>query len=260
MEFKPVFYACLVLCVFVFFEVLFSIRKNSLLKICFLLILSSLFVMNYFSIVPVENRLQFVLVKAMRLIYACSTMLAIIHMVTPKIPRWIIGIISISTVFLIGIRVFFFNEIDIEGQSPSANQVFSVGHEFYTPHPVMRYIAFTLVTVAVGITFYYYRRFFMKMNKEAVYYKQLSRWIISIVLPFFLLTIFGVLGIFHVFQQSASHYLFSFFSCTIVFSILFRPRFLNSTSYFDALVPATARNTDSKLPHLPAAHNIDRGW
>lgn len=231
MEFKTLFYACLVLCVFVFFEVLFTIRKNSLLKICFLLIISSLFVMNYFSFVSVDNRVQFVLVKSMRLIYVCSTMLAVIRLVTLKIPRWIIGVIAFSAVFLIGLRIFFFNEIDIESQSPFSNQVFSVGREFYTPYPAIRVSAFILVSLAVAITFYYYRRFFMKMNKESIHYKHLSRWIISMVVPFFLLTIFGVLGIFNVFQQSASPYLFLFFSVTIIFSILLRPRFLNTTSY-----------------------------
>jgi hypothetical protein len=230
MEFKPLFYAYLVLCVIVFFEVLFTIRKNSPLKICFLLIISSLFVMNYFSYVSVLNRLQFVLVKSMRLIYVCSTMLLIINLVTPKIPRWIIGITVFSVFFLVGLRIFHFDDIAIESQTPFSSQIFSVGPEFYSPIPIARYSVLALAGIGVALTFYYYRQFLLKMNKEDIYYKPLSRWMISMVLPLFLLVIFGVLGLLNVFHESASPYLFSFFSCTIICSILLRPKFLNTKS------------------------------
>jgi hypothetical protein len=233
MEFEPLVYVCLVLCVTVFLEVLFTFRKNSLLKVCFLLIISSLFVMNYLTYVGVESRLQFVAIKSMRVVYVCSTMLAVIYLVSPKIPRWIISIIMLSVFFAISLRIFYFNEINIENMSPAANQVFSVGPEFYSPHIVARNIVFSLVIVAISITFYYYRLFLLKLDREAAYYKYLSRWIISMVVPFFLLTIFGVLVNLNILDESTSSYLFSFFSCTIIFSILLRPRFLNKTSYLE---------------------------
>jgi len=237
MEFRLIFFAYLALCAFVFFEVLIKFRKNSLLKICFLLILSSLFIMNYFSYAGVSNRLQFVLVKSMRIIYVCSTMLTIIHLVTPKIPRWIIGMTVFSVVFLIGMRVFYFNEIAIKTPASFSSQVFSVGPEFNVPIPFVRYPAFVLAALVAAITFYYYRLFFLKMNRENIYYKQLSRWIISMVVPFFLLVIFAALGCLDVFQESMSPYLFSIFSCTIIFSILFRPKFLNTTSSLNEQIP-----------------------
>jgi len=231
MEFKLLFFAYLALCAIAFFEVLLTIRQNSLLKICFLLILSSLFVMNYYSYVGVSTRLQFIVVKCMRIIYVCSTMLTIIHLVTPKIPKWIIGFIAFSVCFLIGLRIYYFNQIAIENLNTISSQIFSVGPEFYSPIPAARYAALVLATVGAGVTFYYYRQFFLKMNREDIYYKHLSRWIISMVLPFFLLIIFGAMGNMEFFQDSVSPFLFSIFSCTIIFSILFRPKFLNTTTY-----------------------------
>ena len=231
MEFKPIFYAYLVLCVIVFFEVLITIKKNSLLKICFLLIIASLFVMNYFSYISVTSRLQFVLVKCMRLIYVCSTMIAVIHLTTPKIPRWIIAAIIIFSFFLIGLRIFNFNEIAIETKEPFSSHIFSVGPEFSTPYPFARYAVFLLATLVTALTFYYYRKFILKMNKEEIYYKQFYRWIISMVIPFFLLVIFGVFGTLQIVDESLSPYLFSLFSGITIFSILFRPKLLNTTSY-----------------------------
>ncbi|HMF70215.1 MAG TPA: hypothetical protein VK616_02010 [Flavitalea sp.] len=237
MEFRLIFFAYLALCAFVFFEVLVKFRKNSLLKICFLLILSSLFVMNYLSYTGVSNRFQFVLVKSMRIIYVCSTMLAIIRLVTPKIPRWIIGMTVFSVIFLIGIRMFYYKEIAIKSPASFSGQVFSVGPEFNAPIPFVRYPAFALAALVAAITFYYYRLFFLKINREDIYYKQLSRWIISMVVPFFLLVIFAALGILDVFEESMSPYLFSTFSCTIIFSILFRPKFLNTASSLNEQIP-----------------------
>ena len=157
-------------------------------------------------------------------------MLAIIHLVTPKIPRWIIGMTTISIFFLIGMRIFYFKEIAIKSPATFSGQVFSVGPEFNNPIPIVRYPAFILAALVAAITFYYYRLFFLKINREDVYYRQLSLWIISMVVPFFLLVIFAGLGILDVFQESMSPYLFSIFSCTIIFSILFRPKFLNTVS------------------------------
>lgn len=233
MKFEPLFYVYLVLCVTVFLEVLLNFRKNTFLKTCFLLIISSLFVMNYFAYTGVESRVQFVVTKSMRVIYVCSTMLAIVHLVSPKIPRWVIAIIVPSAIFAIGLRIFLFNQINLQNQPLQANQVFSVGAEFNSPHLVARYLVFALVIVAMAITFYYYRLLLMRINRESVHYKPLIRWIIAMVVPFFLLTIFGVLGTLNVLPESVSFYLFSFFSCTIIFSILARPRFLNTTSYLE---------------------------
>jgi hypothetical protein len=93
----------------------------------------------------------------------------------------------------------------------------------------VRYPVLTLVALATSITFFYYRRFFLRMNKEDASYKQFSRWIISLVLPFFLLIVFGILGILQIFTEPISPYLFVFFSCTIIFSILLRPKSLNTS-------------------------------
>lgn len=243
MDFKPLFYACLVLCVIVFFEVLVNLRKNPLLKVCFLLIIVSLFVMNYFSYVTVGTRVQFVFVKFMRLVYVCSTMLAVVHLVTSKIPRWLILLTTFAFFFFTGLRIFKFNDIDIESQAPYANQIFSIGREFHTPSPMARNIALVLVSLAVVITFYHYRKFLLKINRENTHSGYLSGWIISIVLPFFLLTIFGVLGLLNVFQPYVSPLLFSLFSCTIIFSILLRPRFLNDTAYGVGLFTSPIKTT-----------------
>lgn len=231
MELKAVFYACLLLCIIAFIDVLISVKQNRSLKVCLLLIIISLFVMNYFSFVTVANRLQLVLVKTMRLVYATSTMLLMINLVTPKIPKWIITFTTLSAIFLVGLRIFYFHEIDIESQVSHSSQVFSVGPELYNPSMILRYSVFTLASIVVGITFHYYRRFFVSMNREDLHYRPLSRWIISIVMPFFLLIIFGILGLLNIFPDDASPYLFAIFSCTIVFSILLRPKFLNKNSF-----------------------------
>jgi hypothetical protein len=237
MEFRPLFYAYLILCVIVFFQVVFTLRKNSLLKICFLLIISSLFVMNYYSYISVSNRLQFVLVKCTRIIYVCSTMLAVIQLVTPKIPRWIIGITMLSVFFLIGLRIHYFNEIVLESQAPFSSHIFSVGPEFHSTLPVARYAVFALVILVTAITFYYYRQFIFKMNREDLHYRHFCSWIISMVVPFYLLVIFGLLGNLRILEPFLSPYLFSVFSCMIIFSILFRPKLLNTTSYFPLQPP-----------------------
>lgn len=228
MEFKPLFYTSLLLCVIVFFEVLVRARKNSLQKICFLLIISSLFMMNYFSCAAIQSKLQFVLVKYMRIIYVCSTMILIVSLVSSKIPKWITSLIIISVFFSVDLRIFNYNEINIGNKAAFSNQVFSVGPEFYYPLPIARYLALGLSIIGAGLTYYYYRRFFMKMNREDVNYKYLCWWMVSMILPFLLLIIFGLLGNFGALQEFLSPYLFSIFSFTIIFSVLFRPKFLNT--------------------------------
>ena len=232
MEFKLLYFAYLVLCVIAIFDILFTIRKNSLLKICFLLIIFSVFVMNYFTYISITNRFQFVLVKCMRLVYACSLMLAVIHLVTGRIPRWVTGIITFSTIFLIGIRIYFFDRIAIDVQSPLASQIFAVGPELNSPAPFARYAVFALAALVTALTFYYYRVFLLTMSIENIDHKHFSRWILSMVIPFFLLVIFGILGTLNLYPQSLSQYLFSLFSFIVIFSILFRPKMLNTTSYF----------------------------
>lgn len=224
MESQLLFLPNLVLCVIVFLDILFTFKESSLLKVCFLLIIASLFVMNYFAYTGVTTRFQVVVVKSMRIIYACSTMLAIIHLVTPKIPRWIVWFIVFSVAILIGIRIFYYNQIDIESLSHLPNQVFSVGWEMYAPKLVARYTVFGMAAVAIAIAFYYYRLFVLRINLESPYSRHLFWWIISLTVPFFLLTIFGILGTMRVYNQKFSSYLFSFFSCIIIFTILLRPR------------------------------------
>ncbi|MEP7256886.1 MAG: hypothetical protein ABI687_00815 [Flavitalea sp.] len=86
-----------------------------------------------------------------------------------------------------------------------------------------------------AITFYYYRLFFLKLNKENIHFRHLSLWIIAMVAPFFLLLIFSVLGMLHITDESIAPYLFSVFSGIIIFSILLRPKFLNSAGSLNDL-------------------------
>lgn len=235
MEPKLLFYTNLVLSAIVFLEVVITVRKNTFLKVCFLLIIASLFTMNYFAITEVANRFEFVFVKAMRLLYACSTLLILVYMVNPKIPKWLIWLITFSCITIIGLRIYYFDQINIENFARMPNQVFSVGPEFYTSKPVARIAVFGLAVTGISIAFYYYRLFLMRINYESAHYKHLSRWIVSLVVPFFLLTIFGMLGNLGLFSQTLSAYLFSFFNCVIIFSLLLRPRILNTGSLRDII-------------------------
>lgn len=231
MEPRLFLYVNMVLCTIVFFEVLFTFRKNSLLKVYFLLIIGSLFAMNYFASTGVASRPWFLVSVAMRIIYVVSTILAIIHLVHGKIPRWFIWFAGLSVPFILGIRVYYYDQIDIEKLSHLPNQVFTVGTEFYTPKPGIRFTIIAIAMSAIIIAYYYYRLFLMRINRESPYYKQLTRWIVSLVIPFFLLTIFGIMGGLGMFSQTLSAYLFSFFNCIIMFSFLLRPRILNTRSY-----------------------------
>jgi hypothetical protein len=232
MQFKLLFLVYIVLCIIALFDVLFTMRKNSLLKICILLIISSLFVMNYFSYLNTLNRFQILMVKCVRIVYACSTMLIVVQQVTPKIPKWIIGITTFSAIFLIGLRIFFFERIIVDSQSPFASQIFAVGPEFDSPVPFAKYSVYALVVFATLLTFYFYRKFFMAMSIDDFNYKLITRWILSLVIPFFLLVIFGIVGSLQMYEHSTSAYLFSLFSFIVIFAIMFRPKFLNTTSYF----------------------------
>jgi uncharacterized membrane protein YfcA len=233
MEPRLFFYVNLVLSAIVFLEVLFTFRKNSFLKVYFLLIIGSLFAMNYFACTGVTTRLRFIVAISMRIVYVVSTILAIIHLVNAKIPRWFILLIVFSVPIMIGTRVYYYDQIDIEKLSQLPNPVFSVGSELYTPKLGARYTIFALAITAIIITYYYYRQFLMRINRESPYYKQITRWIISLVIPFFLLTIFSILGNLGMFSQMVSSYLFSFFNCIILFSFLLRPRIMNTRSYPD---------------------------
>jgi hypothetical protein len=229
MPFKLTFLLCIVLCVIALFDVLLSMRKNSLLKICVLLIIASLFVMNYFSYLDNVNRLQVALIKCARVVYACGTILIVIQHVTPKIPKWIIGIITLSVVFLIGLRIFYFDRLAVDSNSPFASQIFTVGPELSSPIPLARNLVYGVVVFFTLLTFYFYRKFFMVIKLDDDNYKVTRRWIISLVIPFFLLVVFGILGSLRLYEQSLSAFLFSLFSFIAIFAILFRPRLLNIT-------------------------------
>src|SRR5690349_1303434 len=229
MPFKLLFLIGIVLCTITLFDVLLSMRRNSLLKICMLLIIASLLVMNYFSYLGDLNRMEILIVKCARIIYACGTVLIIIQHVTPKIPKWIIGIVLLSVVFLIGLRIFFYDRILPGVHSPDTSQVFSIGPELRSPIPLIRYAVYGLVVFFTFLTFYFYRKFFMRITLDDANYKLIRRWIVSLVLPFFLLVIFGILGSLQLYSNGFSAVLFPLFSFTAISAILFRPRLLNTS-------------------------------
>ncbi|MBL7698985.1 MAG: helix-turn-helix domain-containing protein [Chitinophagaceae bacterium] len=237
MEFKPLYYSCLVLCVIIFFEVLINIRKNSLLKVCFLVIVASLFVMNYFSYNDVSNRAQLILIKISRGVYLTSVLMAIIHLISPKIPRWIVWLCVGALVFFTGARIYNYNIIDFEQHAHNANLIFSSGKEFYSTQYFIRAMIFMMIVMVCGITSYYYHRFLKKPHKNNIYYKQLSVWITFFIAPYILLIVFGMLWILNIIQETPATYLFSFFSLTSLLAILFRPKFLNRAQATLAFLP-----------------------
>lgn len=240
------YYVNLLLCGIVCLELLFTFRKNSMLKLYFLLIVGSLFVMNYFVVTGVTTRPQFILAKFARLIYVCSTLLALVRLVQQKIPRWLNGLILFSVLIITGMRLALYNQINIEALPNVPNPVFSVGGEFYSAQPVPRYITLALAMLAIIVAYYYYRRLLMKLNMESAQYTYLLLWIISLVVPFFMLTIFGILGNLQIFNEIISSYLFAFFSCSTVCSFILRPRFLDK----DVLQENSRNNSRSSLPTL----------
>lgn len=219
------YWSNLLLCGFVFVELLVTFRKNPLFKFYLILIIVSLFAMNYFALTGVTTRAQFILVKFARLVYVCGTLLTLIHLVHSKVPRWFIGLVTFAAVGITTMRIIYYNQINMEAV---ANPVFSVGIEFYSPKPTLRYIALALSFIAIIIAYSYYRRLLMQLNWEQVQHKHLSRWVIALVIPFFLLTIFGILGNLKVFNETISSYLFAVFSCTTICSLVLRPRFLDA--------------------------------
>ena len=237
MPFKLLFLICIVLCVITLLDVILSMRKNSLLKICILLIVTSLLVMNYFSYLDNVNRFEVLVIKCVRVAYACGTILIVIQHVTPKIPKWIIGTVTFSVIFLVGLRIIYFDRLVLDQKSPFASQIFSVGPELSSPVPFARYSVYALVVFFTFLTFYFYRKFFMAINLDDDNYKLIGRWIMSLVIPFYLLVIFGILGSLGLYEQSISTFLFSSFSFIAISAILFRPRVLNTaklSSYTNA--------------------------
>ena len=230
MEPKLFYYLNLALCGVVFLELLYSFRKNPTLKTYFLLIIASLFVMNLFCITGVATRVDILVVKTARTIYACFTVLAIIQVVNQKTPWWTIALAIFTFLFITGLRLAYFQQIDIESLSRSQNQIFSIGPELYTPVPVARYIILAMALTGIVIAWYFYRRMLLRMNWESSYYKPLTRWIILFVAPFFLLSIFGFLGNLKLITDRLSSYFFAFFSCTILCSFFLRPKFLDAGS------------------------------
>lgn len=226
----PVLLYCvnLVLCGIVFVELLITVRRNPILKLYFLLIITSLFVMNYFAVTGIDNRIQFIFARFMRLVYVASTLLALIHLAQPKVPRWFIAFIAFAVVIVTTARLVYFDQINIKAQPHVPNHVFSVGSEFLSPKPVFRYIGLVFAIIAIFIAYHYYQRLLMKLNWESTHYKHLSRWIISFVAPLFLLVIFGILGNLRIFSEALSAYLFAFFSCVTIVSFVVRPRFLDA--------------------------------
>jgi hypothetical protein len=195
--------------------------------------------MNYFSYMDNVTRWHVLMIKCARVAYACGTVLIVIQHVTPKIPKWIIGTVVFSVIFLIGVRIFYFNRLVLDAKSPFATQIFDVGPELSSPVPFARYAVYALVVFFTLLTFYFYRKFFTDINLDDDNYKLIGRWIMSLVIPFFLLVIFGVLGSLGLYEQSISTFLFSSFSFIAISAILFRPRVLNTT----------------KLPPYPKAHS-----
>lgn len=237
MEFKPLYYSCLVLCLIIFLEVLINIRKNSLLKVSFLVIIACLFVMNFYSYNDISDRGQLILIKTTRGIYLSSVLMAIIHLVSPKIPRWIVWLCVCSMVFFTAARIYNYNIIDFDQQVHNTNVIFSSGKEFYSPQYLMRTLIFAVLTIVCGITAYYYHRFLKKPHKDNIYYRQLSVWITFIIAPYLLLIMFGMLWLLNIVNETPATYLFTFFSLTTLLAILFRPKFLNSAQSTLAFTP-----------------------
>jgi hypothetical protein len=220
------FYINLLLCGIVFLELLLTYRKNSILKLYFLLIVASLITMNFFAIAGITTRTQFIFAKFMRFVYVCGILLVLIQLAYQKIPRWFTALVVLSGVTITGIRLAYYEQINIQALT-NPNHVFAVGAEFYTPQTGLRYLVFALVIVAIIVAYSYYRRLLMKLDMESAHYNYLSGWIISLVVPFFLLTIFGILGNLQMFNETVSSYLFAIFSCASICSFVLRPRFLD---------------------------------
>lgn len=230
MEFRFLYLAYLAISAFALIEVSINVRKNIPLKTYLLVILTSVFVMNLLSYISISNRIEFILIKFFRLLYVCASIMTMCYLVIAKTPKWIQISMLFAGAFFLGLRIYHFGEIEYESNDRFTNQIFSMGSEFKDPIPYIRYVATALAILAAAIPYYYYRRFFMKMNSEDGSSKKLSLWMISFVMPLFLLIIFGIFGLLKVLPEKLSPYLFCLFSTMVIFSVLYRPRFLNSTS------------------------------
>ncbi len=121
----------------------------------------------------------------MGLLYLCSTMLAIIHLVT-KSSQMDHCFNYTFVFFVIGLRIFYFDQIDIESQARSFRTMcFSWRISFILLSCCTLYGVCNSNCCYVNYAFYYYRLFLMKINREAAYYKHLSLWIRSMMVPFF---------------------------------------------------------------------------
>jgi AraC-like DNA-binding protein len=196
-----------------------------------------MFVMNYFSYNDITNRAQLILIKTCRGVYLTGVLMTIIHLVSPKIPRWIVWLCICSMVFFTGARIYNYNIIDFEQQAHNANLIFSSGKEFYSTQYFMRSMIFAVITIVCGITGYYYYRFLKKPHKDNIYYRQLSVWITFIIAPYIMLILFGMFWILNIIHETPATYLFSFFSVTTLLAILFRPKFLNKAQSTLAFIP-----------------------
>jgi len=236
------FYVNLLLCGIVILELLITLRKKSVLKLYFLVMAASLFTLNFYAVTGISDRVQFMVAKFARMVYVCTILLTLIHLVHRKIPKWIVGFIICSAVLATSARFAFYDQIVIKAAAGSPNHVFTVGAEFISPKTGIRYLILGLSVLTLGIVYNYYRQLLMKLNRESAHYKHMSRWVISLVIPLFLLVIFGILGNLRVFSESLSSYLFAVFSYVTICSFVLRPRFLDSGAWRENGVLGTGKS------------------
>jgi|GEM_PF-6192691 hypothetical protein len=222
------YYLNLLLCAIVFIELLFRCRKNTTLKVYFLLITASLFVINFYAINGVETRTEFIFVRFVRLVYVAGTVLSLVYLAQRRPPRWLVGLMIFAAVCVTGLRIANYHEINIDAVNNLPNPLFSVGTELFITsiYPRIMMLIFSSATLFIG--YYYYRRLMIKLDFNQPHARQLSRWAISLVVPMFLLIIFGILANMKVVNSMLATYLFGVFSCTAVCSLIMRPRFLDT--------------------------------
>ena len=230
MEFSFFYLAYLVISAFALIEVSINVRKNIVLKTYLLLILSSVFLMNFLTYITVSNRLEFILIKFSRLIYVCSSILTLSYLVIAKTPKWILVTMFLGGGFFFGLRLYNFSQLAYESNDAFSNQIFSMSSEIKSPIASLKYIGALFAALGAGIAYFYYRKFFMKINSEDGPSRKLSFWMISFVLPLFLLIIFTVFGLMKVLPERIAPYLFCLFSAMVIFSVLYRPKFLNNSN------------------------------
>lgn len=228
MEFRFFYLAYLVISAFALLEVSVNVRKNIILKTYLILILSSIFLMNLITYITISNRLEFILIKLVRLIYVCTSIMTVCYLVISKTPKWILVTMFFVGGFFFGLRLYNFSQLAYESNEAFSNQIFAMGTEIKSPAPYIKYIAAIFAALGAAITYYYYRRFFMKIDAEDSLNRKLCFWMISFVMPLFLLIIFGIFGLMKILPENLSPYLFCIFSPMVIVSILTRPKFLNN--------------------------------